>query len=447
MARYRFAWSNLPPKLLRSLHRELKLEGDAADALRKAYGARPKVEFVHDSWPILRDSWLAQDSEARAGVIEALHHERLGNDDIPTRSKQGQLEYLRSCNNSGTLSDVVLPWLIKAGEPTSASAPAARPTKAPARRRQAWNEYAKLVARILDALDAGQFLILTPADRPGFVQFAAQGMQGLRAEAVSNAFLPSDHQLGDDALAAALRLGWQPPTGEPGTTPEHDPEGSPNYFCEWSAPVPYRDVARLAVDTLTEVFDVSHPARVLYEAFTSEGTAILLPSLGERATHNDPSSEDDLRPASTAAEVAQQVLAVLRRASGNPDLQPDANGEMAIRFGSSAVFFQVFGDPPIVRAYSPALTQVPLDPKVAIALNELNSSTAFTKWLAVDDMIIAAIDLFGDPLVERHVVHACEVLGSTADNVDDQLQQQFGGKTFFGEYTHPKLTHETGGYL
>jgi hypothetical protein len=49
--------------------------------------------------------------------------------------------------------------------------------------------------------------------------------------------------------------------------------------------------------------------------------------------------------------------------------------------------------------------------------------------------------------VERHVVHACAVLGNTTDDVDDQLQQRFGGKTFFGEYTLPKLTHEPGGYL
>jgi len=445
MARYRFAWSNLPPKLLRSLKSELELEGDAADALRQAYGARPKVDFLYDSWPILRDSWLAQDSKARVAVVEALHHERLGNRDIPTRSKAGQLDYLRSCRNSGTLREAVLPWLIKAGEQTAASPSAIRPAETPVRRREAWDEYTEVVARILDALEVGQFLILSSADRPGFVQFAAHGMQGLRAEAVSNAFLPPDHQLGEDALGAALRLDWQPPTGEPGTVPEQDPEGSSNYFREWPAPVPYHDVARLAVDTLTEVFAVAHPGRVRYEAFTSEGTAILLPALGQRATRD--ALEDEQQPVSTAAEVAEQVLAILREASGNPDLQPDDDGEMAIRFGSSAVFFQVFGDPPIVRAYSPALTQVPLEPKVAIALNELNSSTAFTKWLAVDDMIVAAIDLFGDPLVERHIVHACEVLGSTADDVDDQLQQQFGGKTFFGEYSHPKLTHETGGYL
>ena len=446
MTRYRFAWNNLPPKLLESLQSELKLGSDAAVALRKAYGARPRLDFVHDTWPILREAWLAHDVEARSGVIEALHHRRLGNRDIATRSKAGQLEYLRSCRNSATLRDVVLPWLIRAGEQTAESAAATRPTRPPTGRRRAWNDYVEVVARILDALDAGQFLILSSADRPGFVQFETHGMNGLRAEAVSNAFLPPDHQLDDDALAAALRLGWQRPTGQPDTIPERDPEGSPNYFREWPAPVPYHDVARLAVDTLTEVFDVAHPGRVRYEAFTSYGTAILLPALGERAMRNDSLFADQTGPASTV-EVAEQVLAILREASGNDDLQPDDDGEMAIRFGSSVVFFQVFGDPPIVRAYSPALTQVPLDPKVAVALNELNGSTAFTKWLAVDDMIVAAIDLFGDPLVERHVVHACEVLGSTADDVDDQLQQQFGGKTFFGEYSHPKLTHDSGGYL
>jgi hypothetical protein len=95
----------------------------------------------------------------------------------------------------------------------------------------------------------------------------------------------------------------------------------------------------------------------------------------------------------------------------------------------------------------PALARVPSDARVGDLLNDLNCETSFTKWLSVDDTIFAAIDLFAAPLVDEHVVHACEVVGNTADHLDDQLQEVLGGKTFFGEYAPPKLRPVTPGYL
>ena len=37
--------------------------------------------------------------------------------------------------------------------------------------------------------------------------------------------------------------------------------------------------------------------------------------------------------------------------------------------------------------------------------------------------------------------------GDTADQLDDQLQEVLGGKTFFGEFVHPKHQRPTPGYL
>lgn len=145
--------------------------------------------------------------------------------------------------------------------------------------------------------------------------------------------------------------------------------------------------------------------------------------------------------------VAAQVLDLLRRVSDEPDLRPDEDGDVALRFGSSAVFVRVFGSPPVVRVYAPTLAQVPSDGRVLDILNNLNCDTSFTKWLQLDDTIFAAIDLFAVPLVEAHVLHACQVVGDTADQLDDQLQEVLGGKTFFGEFVHPKRQRPTPGYL
>ncbi|HEY5664495.1 MAG TPA: YbjN domain-containing protein [Ilumatobacter sp.] len=440
MAANQFSWDHLPRRVLLALRRELGLPGEPVAALSAAYGHRPDVEFVRAAWPVLRRTWLTDDRLARLTVVEALQAERVGDRKISVRTEAGQLDYLRSCRNSGTLRRVVLAALLEAGAQATEPGSLALPTRC----TRAWDEYADHLALTLDALEAGQFLVLLPADRPGFVQFAIEGARGMRAEAASNALLPPNQQLDERALEAAARLGWTLPGNGPGNG-GCEQDASPNYVVEWPAPVPYPAAARLAVDTLTRVLGVRHPGRIRYEAFTGEGLPILLPLLGESVSGRRVA--DEAASVLDADAVAGLVLDVLREYSGDPELRPDDDGDIAIRYGSAAVFVQVFGEPPIVRVYAPVLGQVPLSQKVTEALNDLNRSTAFTKWLAADDSIIAAVDLFGVPMVAPHVIHACEVIGKTADDVDEELQHRFGGKTFFGECRGAKLRHETAGYL
>ena len=80
-------------------------------------------------------------------------------------------------------------------------------------------------------------------------------------------------------------------------------------------------------------------------------------------------------------------------------------------------------------------------------VNDLNQNSAFTKWLALNDSIIAVVDLFGAPLNEDHVIGACSVVGSSADSLDEELQARLGGKTFFGDVERPSLPTPTAGYL
>lgn len=37
---------------------------------------------------------------------------------------------------------------------------------------------------------------------------------------------------------------------------------APNFFVEFDSPVPFKDVAKLAVHTLAEILDVPHPGRL-----------------------------------------------------------------------------------------------------------------------------------------------------------------------------------------
>jgi Putative bacterial sensory transduction regulator len=126
MPRYRFAWSNFPPQLLKKLGAALALDGDPANALRRRFGARPKPAFVQETWPTLLEAWLPTDSSSRQFVAEELHALGLGRPEMSIRSKQGQMDYLRSCRNAPSLREYVLAAFLVAGETTQIEAPPVR---------------------------------------------------------------------------------------------------------------------------------------------------------------------------------------------------------------------------------------------------------------------------------------------------------------------------------
>jgi len=441
--KYRFQWDNIPPNVLIPLADQIDAAGsDAPSELRARFGARPKDDFVRTCWPTIREQWLANDPVARTRIIEALADAGVGSQFVDA----DDMEFLRSIRNAKKMRSIVLAAFHDLGEPQ----PDIEHADLGRVRSRAWEPYSMTLAETLAALDTDQFLILFPKDRPAwYVQFAVQGVHGLRGELVSNSYLAPEQQLSDRAIATAIDLGWNEPTGSPGEArPDIDPDGSPNFFEGWASPVPFIEVARLAIETLVEVLDVAHPGWLRYDAFTSEGDPIVLPALGQRG-RDVPDEDGDVassRPAD-ATEVAGRVLEMLRHASGNPELTPDSDGDIPLGYGSSMVFVRVFGDPPIVRVYSPALGQVPPDPDLPAVLNNLNSNSTFVKWLFVDNTIIATMDLFGWPLQETHVLNACGVVGNSADDLDDQLQERFGGKTFFGEHVTPKYQPNVFGYL
>lgn len=126
MPRYRFAWSNLSPKLLKKVATGLNLDGDPVEVLRRRYGSRPKTDFIQEAWPILLTGWLPDDSVSRQFVVDELQAEGLGRAGISVRSKRGQLDYLGSCRNAPTLREIVLAAFLVAGETSQIDTPTVR---------------------------------------------------------------------------------------------------------------------------------------------------------------------------------------------------------------------------------------------------------------------------------------------------------------------------------
>jgi type III secretion system-like peptide-binding chaperone len=151
----------------------------------------------------------------------------------------------------------------------------------------AWEEFQRQLALVLPDLSEDEYLVLTCKRTNQFVQFMAQGGHGMRAEAVGNEFLDSAAQLSNESVARLVAMGWHAPTYalkvKPATE-EEPPDGSPNFYLDAGAPVPYGDLAALAVKTLREIYRVGHPGQLEYAAISlgDEGLSIRFPSLGLR---------------------------------------------------------------------------------------------------------------------------------------------------------------------
>jgi len=146
-----------------------------------------------------------------------------------------------------------------------------------------WDQFARELSRALSSLPAGHYLIVEMKGDPYYVQFAAGGSLGMRAEAVPNGYLDSANKLSDKACAKLLQLGRSAPTIIPDRingVRGYRGYGSPNYFLDVDVPVPYGSVADLAVNTLRQVFWATHPRELRYTAFATHGGSTELSNLG-----------------------------------------------------------------------------------------------------------------------------------------------------------------------
>lgn len=147
------------------------------------------------------------------------------------------------------------------------------------RTREAWRRFARELAVALGALEEDEWLALSLKGRNRFVQFMNQGGAGYRLEAVSDFYLAENDRLSESDRSLLLELGWDGPTNLPDEF-GHRPDGSPNYFLDLANPVPFDEVAMLAVNTLIRVYGAEHPNTLEYSTGSSQHESIRFPHLG-----------------------------------------------------------------------------------------------------------------------------------------------------------------------
>ena len=156
MARYRFQWDHVPSEVLTALADQLDATDSPVDAVRKAYGARPKPEFVAEQWPVLLESWLPLAPESLGEIVWELLDRNVGQADLPTETLDEQLNYLHTCRNTSGLRQVVLAEFIRAGESDLTPMPSmkAAPEDAPPVRVDVESEEPSGPASLTEFIDA-----------------------------------------------------------------------------------------------------------------------------------------------------------------------------------------------------------------------------------------------------------------------------------------------------
>jgi hypothetical protein len=332
---------------------------------------------------------------------------------------------------------------------------------------EAWRDFARQLVDGLRDLQPGTTLDLTldpTASGTGDAVYSVQvtGEEGdmLGATAVGNADLPTAYRLDRTVIAEIVALGWSPP----GVL-----AGSGESFGLRVGKDESARLSRLITRTLRDLYGAPHPAFLTYLAHDINGRVAPLPALGvarSLASIVDADGDgvvDGPIGQGALADLGEQVddlplydkvtTVVARLMKTTPEELPiDPDGDIGIRSGSAMVFVRVRDNPPLVDVFSPILTEVEPTERLYVKLSELTNRMPIGRLYCTNDTVWASVPVFGRDFQATHLMLAVQVMTGLADELDDRLHGEFGGKRFFGEGDKPKQAiagegERTGMYL
>ncbi|MEU4419182.1 hypothetical protein AB0F81_01025 [Actinoplanes sp. NPDC024001] len=315
----------------------------------------------------------------------------------------------------------------------------------------AWREFAHSLATLLPTLPPSAHVDITldpTASGTGTAVYSVSirvlpdGV--VEALAVGNAELPAEFRMDRAAVADLVALGWSPP----GVLP-----GSGDSFGMRSSQEKATQLATVVSRTLRDVYGAPHPAFLVYLVHDEEdepidtaplGTARHEPSIDSDLNLDDLDDDDALEAALATVsedvvpleERVRTVVATMSKTTVD-QLQVDADGDVGIRAGSAMVFVRVRDNPPLVDVFSPILTEVEPTEQLYVKLSELTNRMPIGRLYCAQDTVWASIPVFGRNFQAIHLMLAVQVMTGLADELDDRLHGEFGGKRFFGEGDKP----------
>jgi hypothetical protein len=293
---------------------------------------------------------------------------------------------------------------------------------------QAWTALrGALMTWLADVPADGHVIIELPwpdkdiAGAAPYVQLAIHGYS-VRSEAVSNSFLDPRFRLDDTRADALLELGWQQPAASMS-------EGTTNYWNDEQLPEDGGAVAERLVATLRDIYGVPEPTFLVTSGFADTGPydetdlPFGLPVVQEQPEPPDASAivaagPDELRDLAAAA-----VQAVIGQ-----EAEFDADGDIPVPVGNTVVYVRVDEDAPRIKMFALLLHDVPWKPRVGHALNATNGRLGYGLLTHHDRHVVLSHQLWCRPFVAEHLTQAVVGMCRTAEDLDEQLQQQLGGR-------------------
>jgi hypothetical protein len=326
---------------------------------------------------------------------------------------------------------------------------------------EAWREFAASLAALIPTLAPGAHVDVTldpTASGTGTAVYSVSMRvlddKVVEALAVGNAELPEGYRMDRSAVADLVALGWSPP----GVLPD----SGESFGLRTTADQAGR-LATIVSRTLRDVYGAPHPAFLVYLVHDIDDEPIDTVPLG--TARHEPNLEagvdlDGLPAAAAMAAAAEEAIPLPERVrtvvatmskTTVDQLQEDTDGDIGIRAGSAMVFVRVRDNPPLVDVFSPILTGVEPTEQLYVKLSELTNRMPIGRLYCAQDTVWASIPVFGRNFQAAHLMLAVQVMTGLADELDDRLHGEFGGKRFFGEGDKPTgqepAGHRTGMYL
>ena len=284
----------------------------------------------------------------------------------------------------------------------------------------AWAGFQERLSEVLSVVDDSGDLTISAesvGDEPApCLRFSAPARDLVRGEASSNATLGPGHQLGEQQLATLRALGWSPPTTA-GPRPTVD---------FWVEDVQERSdrLSALAVAALRDVYGVPHPVFLAPDQLTE---------VLRGPVPDEPGSALARYRSGSQQQVDALVDQELTRMFGHPPLR-DAEGDVAIRVGSTMLFLRTSPDGQEVIVFAAVVHDVEGRSRAAEVLNDLNVEARWVKFQLVRDRVFVTLSVLARPFVPEHLHHAVRIMSEVADGVDDELAAKLHGRTTFSEH-------------
>jgi len=296
----------------------------------------------------------------------------------------------------------------------------------------AWAEFQSRLSEVISMIDeSGDLTIGTSSsgDQAPYVRFSCPEPDLIRCEAASNAVLDRGFQLSDAQTSAMERLGWRPPV-DGGRRP------TANFWVE-AAQEDSDRVSELAVAALRDVYGVQHPIFLAPDQLTEVLQPVPTP-IEVAADDLIVIDRDDLAATMprNSEHLAELVDAELAHMYGHPPIR-DAEGDVAIRVGSTMLFLRTATDGQEVVIFAAVVHDVAGRSRAAEVVNDLNVEARWVKFQLIRDRVFVTLSVQAKPFVPAHLHQAVRIVSDVADGIDDELAAKLHGRTTFSDHDDP----------